>query len=69
MGQTAVFGAALVESTTGQAQNIFDFVSISMWTSSPMTGSYCIRFTVKAQSAPRNFTKREGIFSKFQGKA
>src|SRR5512133_1014620 len=42
MGQTAVFGAALVESITGQAQNIFDLVSISTWTSSPMTGSYSI---------------------------
>src|SRR3990172_11158616 len=38
-GQTAVFGAACVRSTTWQAQNIFDLVCSSAWTSSPMTGS------------------------------
>jgi hypothetical protein len=29
IGQTAVFGCAVVESTTGQEQNIFDLVANS----------------------------------------
>jgi hypothetical protein len=43
-GQTAVFGAAWIESTTGQPQNIFDAVCSSAWTSMPMTGSYSMLF-------------------------
>jgi hypothetical protein len=34
-----VFGSADVLSTTGQAQNIFEAVMISAWTSRPMTPS------------------------------
>src|SRR5512140_3072482 len=41
-GQTVVFGAAVVLSTTGQPQNILELVRSSAWTSRPMTGSYSI---------------------------
>ena len=37
--QTAVLGPAEAGSTTGQAQNIFDLVCNSAWTSRPITGS------------------------------
>jgi hypothetical protein len=61
MGHTAVFGAALVKSTTGQAQNIFDFVSISTWTSRPMTGSYLLLMawfqSAGVRPAPNQFKK------------
>src|SRR5512135_3379182 len=43
IGHTAVLGAADVLSTTSQAQNIFDLVCSSAWTSRPMTGSYSMR--------------------------
>jgi len=38
-GQTTVFGAADVLSTTAQAQNILEAVSSSAWTSRPITAS------------------------------
>src|SRR3990172_10139512 len=38
-GHTAVLGSARVTSTTGQAQNIFDWVSSSACTSTPITAS------------------------------
>src|SRR5439155_13680308 len=39
-GQVNVLGAACVESTTAQPQNIFERVDSSAWTSRPITGSY-----------------------------
>jgi hypothetical protein len=42
ISHTAVLGSALVVSTTGQAQNIFDKVRSSAWISSPITGSKVI---------------------------
>src|SRR3970040_865907 len=45
IGHTATLGSAAVGSTTGQAQNIFDFVSSSAWTSRPMTASYFMGYS------------------------
>jgi hypothetical protein len=39
ISHTALLGSALVESTTGQPQNIFDKVDSSACTSRPMMGS------------------------------